>query len=50
MSYLNCKREKGKKKIKNALPKDINFQIWKHQSPLSIAQHVCYEMLTNFYI
>ena len=35
------------KKIKNASPKDINFQIWKHQSPLSIAQHVCYEMLTN---
>jgi len=49
MSYLNCKREKGKK-IKEALPKYENFQILKHQSPLSIAQHFCYEMLTNFYI
>jgi len=39
-----------KKKIKKALPLDENFQVWKHQSPLNIGQHVSYEMLTNFYI
>jgi len=36
--------------MKKALQKDEIFQIWKHQSPLSIAQRVSYEMLTNFYI
>jgi len=36
--------------MKKTLPNDEIFQIWKHQSPRSIAQRVSYEMLNNFYI
>jgi len=32
------------------LPKDEIFQISKHQSPLSIDQPICGEILINFYI
>jgi len=49
MSYLNCKRWKGKK-MKTALPKDKNFQIWKDKSPLSIAHRVSLKMLKKIYI
>jgi len=38
------------KKIKKVLPKDKSFQIWKHQSSLSISQCISSEMLNNFYI
>jgi len=34
--------------MKKGLPKVENFQIWKHQSPLSIAQCFSFEMLKNF--
>jgi len=36
--------------MKKSLPKDDNFQIRKHQSPLSIAQRVSFEMLNNCYM
>jgi len=36
--------------MKNTLPKDEILQIWKHQSPLGIAQRVSFEMLNIFYI
>jgi len=36
--------------MKKTLPNDEIFQIWKDQSPWSIAQRVSYEMLNNFYI
>ena len=36
--------------MKNALPKDENFQIWKQQSPLSTTQRVSFAILDNFYI
>jgi len=47
MNYLNYKHWKGTE-IKNALPKDENFQIWKHKSPQSIAPRLSFEMLNNF--
>jgi len=36
--------------MKKALPKDENFQILKHQFPLSIAQGLSFEILNNFFI
>jgi len=36
--------------MKKALPKDENFEIWKHQLHLSIGQRVSFEMLNNFYV
>jgi len=33
-----------------ALPKDENFQIWKHQSRLIIAQRGSFELLNNLFI
>ena len=36
--------------MQKTLPKDGFFQIWQNQSPMTIAQHVSFVMLNNFYV